>query len=195
MKINVFQKFILFTVFGSLMISCTSDDNSTNIQTKTIETQFKSTSSAMIEFETTLKNVSLKVAEIVKSEGYSKDPESYEETLNLAMAPLVVPSRKLITEAKITSEEAPAISTLTDLQTIQTGLLIYTHNTVQNDDPSVLDCVARAFVGLELHEGFWGSFATRRALVTAIGKVASRYLGAIGVALIVYDFTDCMGWI
>lgn len=60
--------------------------------------------------------------------------------------------------------------------------------------PSVLDCVARAFVGFELHEGFWSQFSNRRLLLRAIGKVATRYLGAVGAALIVYDFGDCMGW-
>ena len=56
----------------------------------------------------------------------------------------------------------------------------------------VLDCAARAFVGMELHEGFWSSFTNRRVLLRAVGKLATRALGFIGAALIVYDFADCM---
>lgn len=55
-----------------------------------------------------------------------------------------------------------------------------------------LDCAARAFIGIELHEGFWGSFTNRRVLLRAVGKLATRTLGFIGAALIVYDFADCM---
>lgn len=59
-------------------------------------------------------------------------------------------------------------------------------------EASVLDCAARAFVGMELHEGFWSSFTNRRVLLRAVGKLATRTLGFIGAALIVYDFADCM---
>lgn len=59
-------------------------------------------------------------------------------------------------------------------------------------DGDVLDCVARAFVGIELHEGFWSSFTNRRVLLRAVGKLATRTLGFMGAALVVYDFADCM---
>ena len=65
-------------------------------------------------------------------------------------------------------------------------------NSYASKEQSVLDCAARAFVGMELHEGFWSSFTNRRTLLRAVGKLASRTLGFIGAALIVYDFADCM---
>lgn len=55
-----------------------------------------------------------------------------------------------------------------------------------------VDCLLRA-TGLDVfHRGFWSSFSTRRALLRAVGKVATRTLGWFGAALIVADFADCM---
>ncbi|WP_426431468.1 hypothetical protein ACPX19_03290 [Winogradskyella sp. HB-48] len=55
-----------------------------------------------------------------------------------------------------------------------------------------VDCLLRA-TGLDaFHQGFWNSFSNRRALLRAVGRVATRTLGWIGAALIVADFAHCM---
>lgn len=56
----------------------------------------------------------------------------------------------------------------------------------------VIDCAARAFTGIKIHEGFWNSFTNRRVLLRAVGKLATRTLGFVGAALVVYEFADCM---
>ncbi|WP_299128109.1 hypothetical protein [uncultured Winogradskyella sp.] len=55
-----------------------------------------------------------------------------------------------------------------------------------------VDCLLRA-TGLDaFHQGFWNSFSNRRALLRAVGRVATRTLGWFGAALIVADFAHCM---
>ena len=38
-------------------------------------------------------------------------------------------------------------------------------NSYASKEQSVLDCAARAFVGMELHEGFWSSFTNKKSCV------------------------------
>ena len=191
---RVLKAITLFAILSATFISCSTDNNE-DIASKE-EVMLKNNSNYAIQnFESALRKVSSDVKNIVDRDDFNKNPEAYEKELQIVLNPLVSPSKDLIKMMNITEAEVPGIHTsFTEHQTIATGLLIYSQQTADSD-PSVLDCVARAFVGLELHEGFWSSFTNRRVLIKAVGKVASRYLGAIGAALIVYDFVDCMEWI
>lgn len=43
-----------------------------------------------------------------------------------------------------------------------------------------------------IYDAWFGKFATKRLLLAAVGKIATRYLGYVGAAIAVYDFADCM---
>lgn len=199
---NFVKRALFFTVISSMVMSCSNDESlALNEDAKnaagTSSIPYK-TEIDVREYERALRSVGEDVSAIVENPDFDRDPSRFEEDLKAALAPLVAPSRELVAAARITDEEIPGFSeiALTDTQYIEIGVAIYANQiAASGGDPSVLDCVARAFVGLELHEGFWKSFTTRRALIKAVGKIATRYLGFVGAGLIVYDFIDCMEWI
>ncbi|MET0393616.1 MAG: hypothetical protein ABW019_10770 [Chitinophagaceae bacterium] len=57
---------------------------------------------------------------------------------------------------------------------------------------SLFGCAMQAIGINTLYEAWFDKFATKRMLIAAVGKVASRYLGWVGAAIAVYDFIDCM---
>ncbi|HLN94087.1 MAG TPA: hypothetical protein VK183_00530 [Flavobacterium sp.] len=180
-----------FFVIVGLLASCSPDSSSSMP-----EANMTVSSSAIKDFEIALTTVAPKVQELTQSADFQASPESFEREVIEIMAPLVAPSERLMSEANINASEVPELEgvTLDEGQLVQIGLLIYASETMAQRN-SVLECVERAFVGFELHEGFWSQFGNRRLLLRAIGKVATRYLGAIGAILIVADFVDCMGWL
>lgn len=192
---------IIFTFFATMILGvfiltgCSNDDGTINSYENFQNTsQLRLEIDLIQEFEAKLYSVTPELKQIVENPEFNNNPELYKEDLEFVLNPLVDISQRLMIAAGINESEVPELidNPLSDSQIIGIGILIYSQETMSSSGNSVLDCVARAFVGFELHEGFWSSFTTRRALITAVGKVASRYLGAIGVALIVYDFVDCM---
>jgi hypothetical protein len=62
-------------------------------------------------------------------------------------------------------------------------------NTREN---TTFGCAMQA-LGIEtLYESWFDRFSTKRALISAVGKLATRYLSYFGAAVAVYDFIDCM---
>lgn len=57
---------------------------------------------------------------------------------------------------------------------------------------TVLGCLVQAVGIRALYDAWYDKFATKRMLITMIGKIAARYMGFVGTALAVYDFIDCM---
>lgn len=180
-----------FLAIASLLTGCSTDSASAPQEANLI-----ASSSSIKEFEIALTSVAPRIKEITNSPEFIENPRAFEEQVTLTLKPLVEPSLRLMAEADINDKEVPELAgvTLDDGQIAQIGILIYANQTMAERN-SVADCVARAFVGFDLHEGFWKQFGNRRLLLRAIGKVATRYLGAIGAILIVADFVDCMGWL
>ena len=142
-------------------------------------------------------NVSENLKKIKDTPEFKTNPENFEPEIKKTISPLVDISKQVMTESKINNETVPElnVNNLSDEQTIGIGSLIVGQDISITTSSSVTECLTYAFFGFELSNGFWGSFTTRKQLLKAIGKAASKYLGVIGTALIVYDFTDCMGWI
>jgi len=57
---------------------------------------------------------------------------------------------------------------------------------------STFGCVMQAIGITSLYNTWFDKFATKRMLISAVGKLATRYLGYVGAAVAVYDFIDCM---
>lgn len=53
-------------------------------------------------------------------------------------------------------------------------------------------CITQAIGINALYDAWFDKFATKRMLIAAVGKLATRYLGWVGAAVAVYDFIDCM---
>jgi hypothetical protein len=53
-------------------------------------------------------------------------------------------------------------------------------------------CAMQAIGISALYHTWFDKFATKRMLIAAVGKLATRYLGWVGAAVAVYDFIDCM---
>lgn len=142
-------------------------------------------------------NVSENLKKIKDTPEFKKNSENFELEIKKKISPLVNISKQVMLESKINNETVPELNgnSLSDEQIIGIGSLIIGQDASIINSSSVTECLTYAFFGFELSNGFWGSFATRKQLLKAIGKAASKYLGVIGTALIVYDFTDCMGWI
>jgi hypothetical protein len=159
----------------------------------------KISTATLNEFKAISIRTSKVISDIKSNESFKSNPESFEGKLRDAIVPLYPISKKVIAESGITSNEIPELQTFTDDQLVAVGTLIIGQQAIVGSNEttlsSVAECVGYAFLGVELHSSFWGSFTTRRAVIAAIGKIAAKYLGAIGVALITYDFVDCMGWI
>lgn len=189
-----------FLIFASLLItlvsfsfySCSSE-NDENVIEKKIDAK-KLASTLKLQFSKVKENQKLSNSLQMRGTGLTEaDAQEFLE-------PFVNETRNLLLQEGIT--QAEIIHEFGSLDAPEIALVGISIIEMEEDNyqmqvqggPSVLDCVARAFVGFELHEGFWSQFSNRRLLIRAIGKVATRYLGAVGAALIVYDFGDCMGW-
>jgi len=57
---------------------------------------------------------------------------------------------------------------------------------------TTVGCILQATGINTLYESWFNKFATKRMLIAAVGKLATRYLGWVGAAVAVYDFVDCM---
>lgn len=150
------------------------------------------------EFEVIASDVANKVKKIKENPKFKTNPENFKSEIKNVTKPLVMLSKRLMTEGNISANEIPELNgkSLTDEQAIISGLLIFTSQTnlaIQSN--SVGGCIANAVVGIELHEGFWSNFTNKRVMLKLLGKTLTRALGPISAALIVYDFADCMGWI
>lgn len=67
-------------------------------------------------------------------------------------------------------------------------------NTIAREN-TTFGCMMQA-VGIQhAAEIFLNKTLTKRAIIAIVGKVASRYLGAVGALIAAYDFVDCMGWL
>jgi hypothetical protein len=189
-----------FLIFASLLItlvsfsfySCSSE-NDENVIEKKIDAK-KLASILKLQLNKAKENQNLNNSFQMRGTGLTEtDAQEFLE-------PFVSETRNLLLQEGIT--QAEIIHEFGSLDAPEIALVGISIIEMEEDNyqmqvqggPSVLDCVARAFVGFELHEGFWNQFSNRRLLIRAIGKVATRYLGAVGAALIVYDFGDCMGW-
>lgn len=127
---------------------------------------------------------------------FKSNPAAFEGQLKEAITPLVPLGIRVMAESGVNATNVPELSnTLTDDQVVAIGTLIISQEALLASAGTVAECIGYAFLGVELSSSFWGSFTTRKALLKAIGKVAAKYLGVIGTALIVYDFADCMDWL
>lgn len=190
-KFLIFSILLLFLVSFSFY-SCSSENDESVIEKKIDAKKLAST--LKLQLRKVKENQNLNNS--LQMRGTSLSEADAQEFLE----PFVNETRNLLLQEGITQTEiidefgsldAP------ELALVGISIIEMEENNYQmqvQGGPSVLDCVARAFVGFELHEGFWSQFSNRRLLLRAIGKVATRYLGAVGAALIVYDFGDCMGW-
>lgn len=63
---------------------------------------------------------------------------------------------------------------------------------LESRENSTFGCVMQAIGITSLYNAWFDKFATKRMLIAAVGKLATRYLGWVGAAVAVYDFIDCM---
>ena len=190
-KFLIFARLLIILVSFSFY-SCSSE-NDQNVIEKKVDAK-KLASTLKLQFNKVKENQ--KLSNSLQRRGTGLTEADAQEFLE----PFVNETRNLLLQEGIT--QAEIIHEFGSIDAPEIALVGISIIEMEEDNyqmqvqggPSVLDCVARAFVGFELHEGFWSQFSNRRLLIRAIGKVATRYLGAVGAALIVYDFGDCMGW-
>lgn len=48
---------------------------------------------------------------------------------------------------------------------------------------------------LDLYSGGMFTPVSKALIIRAVGRVAAKYIGYIGIAMTMYDFTSCMGWL
>ncbi|QSS96679.1 hypothetical protein [Psychroflexus sp. ALD_RP9] len=189
-----FKNCIFFILISLLTISCSEVLNNEDINSEITEFRQKNSNN----LELSLKNQMNEMTKFVNSDG---TPSSVfdEQKAKSVLMPFVNKTKDLLISEGISEQEIiDEFGSLDSPELALVGIaIIETQNQQisESDSPSVLDCVARAFVGIKLHEGFWSNFTNRRVLLRAVGKLATRTLGWVGAALVVYDFTDCMGWI
>lgn len=190
-KIKIFTGVFLLSIASFSLINCSSEDNV--VEESIIEKiDAKKLTSTLKESVTKFKETrNLNSSLQLRSSGLTET-----EAQNF-IQPLINDTRNLLLQEGISESEI--INEFGSLNAPELALVGISIIEIGDDEPiysetsgHVLDCAARAFVGFELHEGFWSQFSNRRMLLRAIGKIATRYLGAIGAALIVYDFADCM---
>jgi|GEM_PF-4381235 len=190
-------------MFAVSMVGCSNDSNETKeleqipLQKRERENENKNKKekkALVSEFENVIHDIMPSLKQIIESKGFKENPDLYRADLEVAIMPLVGVSEELLGTLNISEEELPVLFgeiPLSNSQIVGIGMLVYTQQ-VSINGGDVLECAASALVGISLHEGFWSSFTTRKAMLKAIGKIASRYLGVIGAAMIVYDFAECM---
>lgn len=189
-----FKNCIFFILISLLTISCSEVLNNEDINSEITEFRQKNSNN----LELSLKNQMNEMTKFVNSDG---TPSSVfdEQKAKSVLMPFVNKTKDLLISEGISEQEIiDEFGSLDSPELALVGIaIIETQNQQisESDSPSVLECVARAFVGIKLHEGFWSNFTNRRVLLRAVGKLATRTLGWVGAALVVYDFTDCMGWI
>jgi hypothetical protein len=122
-----------------------------------------------------------------------------EETKMNTLKPLIDATIIALNNDGITNEEIiESFGSLNDPAIALVGIGIAASNAMDNvesGDPDPINYLGRAYLGMDLQKGFWSQFSNRRVMLKAIGKAASRTLGWVGTALLVYDFADCMGWL
>lgn len=181
-------------ILGAFVITGCSDDDINSNENRQNTSHLRVVEIDLIqEFEDKFNSIEPQLREIIETPNFRSNPELYERDLELVLEPLVGISQRLTIAVDINENEVPELvdNSLSNQQIVAIGTLIYAYET-NSSNSSVTACIAYAFIGLDLHGEFWGNFTNRRALIRAVGKVASRYLGVVGAALIVYDFIDCM---
>lgn len=184
---------VSMTILATGLWACSSDDTATSNNTTTENTSVEKTITAKAGVSVeSLENIIKTQAMVLKGEGIDINNIG-EERANKFIEPIVVETRNLlISEGISESEIIEAFGAIDAPEIALAGISIVEYEKKLSSNPAVLECVTRAFVGFDLHDGFWSNFTNRRTLIRAVGKMATRYLGVIGAALIVYDFADCM---
>ncbi|WP_438969256.1 hypothetical protein [Nonlabens sp.] len=164
------------------------NDTATSNELDLIDTP-KSTYSEHQSLETVIRNV---VSQI--------DIENLDEKTSMeTLDPLIDATLIALNNDGITNEEIiESFGSLQNPAIALVGIGIAASNAMDNiesGDPDPINCLGRAYLGMDLQKGFWSQFRNRRVMLKAIGKAASRTLGWVGTALLVYDFADCMGWL
>lgn len=201
MKSNVLQKFILVFCVCFISFSCSEDDS------YNIDEEFSINKFALSESQ--LNNIRKQIIDIQQIRAVSKMSQKQlnYEAENI-LKPMVDNGREIHNEMltflerngeldKLTESEINEISNLTDEQLIE--LSFVTYNQYQYTKSSidwgrVRSCASLALGIQGIRSLYTNTLAlgTVETMIGALKLIGKRYLGYIGIALMIYDFADCL---
>ena len=181
-----------------IAVSCSPEDL-INQDEKFLDTENHRTLSGSVLKSNTENSISDLKQIIIDSSIFIASTEMNEQSAKLVLQPIIYETLQILYDDGITEQEIiESFGSLENPAIALVGIGITADNTnvqVQSEDPDPINCLGRAYLGMDLQKGFWSQFSNRRVMLRAIGKAASRTLGWVGTALLVYDFADCMGWL
>lgn len=209
----------IFSIFGMALlatgfIACSSDDNATAESIETTETMNSTMSVKEGEVKLDLTPFVLKkeimdkvISDIKTKKEVIHDLE--EKEVKTILNPLLENGRVLHKEMifflernneleQLSNEERHSILNLTDEQLIELSFLTYNqhqYTTTSNIDwPRVRGCASFALGIRGIKTLYTNTLAlgTVETMVGALKLIGKRYLGYIGIALMIYDFVDCL---
>lgn len=180
-----FLKLFSFVLLSTFIVSCSTEEN------ETISLNENASINTLRELVKSQTNINS------GKKTYFKKSNLTEAEAEIMLEPIINETVSVLINSGISEDEI--VSEFGSLKSPEIVLMSVALLSETNENKNtyakggdVLDCAARAFVGIELHEGFWKSFTNRRVLMKAVGKLATRALGFVGAALVAYDFADCM---
>lgn len=178
--------YAIILLLSSFIVSCETEENNV----------FELNENASIE---SLKEVVKTQTSVNKKTKFSKKDNLNEDKAKAFLEPIINETVSVLLNSGISENEIiTEFGSLNSPEIVLMSIALLNENSSYNSKyqnksgVDVLECIAKAFTGIKLHEAFWKSFTNRRVLLRAVGKLATRTLGFVGAALVVYDFADCM---
>ena len=197
----------LFVCLSSLFLSsCSNDENAPESNSSTFmlkDNKNELDLTGLVLKKEVMDKVVLELGEI--RENIS---ENDEEKIKLILQPVLENGKQLHLEMlsfllkngeldNLTPEDLELISNLTDEQLIELSFVTYNqsvYSTSSIDWPRVRSCASFALGIQGIKTLYTNTLAlgTVETMVGALKLIDKRYLGYVGIALMVYDFMDCL---